>query len=430
VPGAEAEQPGATSAKAIAKSVKVVPPGSAKSIAVTDETGDLRKVGRQPTVRPADAPKWKTGKARLKLRQDFNKHEINVKSLMEHYDVNRDGTLEPDEFQNMLKDQSRWKKKASNYEMACIMALADTDEDENISTEEVLYALKIWYAYVNMNNSVARLLAPPVSEGPMPNQVLLEEVLTHMNDDYPVSEQEVRHVIESLRFLGATKAHVSMIQMRMAVAAWYLNVERDETPRAHLINIALENTHKQITTGQVNPLGKCFRGNCDPVTVVGFLVMFAICVVHPLVEIAVSDKLHEEPLCFHWITTALKMQGYLSLVWFGMFIWLTTSFECCSPDVKICRQAAIFTFIVVSMLCFAVWAFGLFQVMDSQASRCGLILWQYGNFCFVVMPVLMVLFACMALPCMYCCEYFHNSQIEQTLHEHEHERDLHAGGSV
>jgi hypothetical protein len=309
------------------------------------------------------------------------------------------------------------------------MALADTDEDENISTDEVLYALKVWYAYVNMNKSVARLIAPPVSDGPLPNQVLLTEVLTHMNDDHPVSVEEVRHVIESLRFLGGTKEHVSMVQMRMAVSAWYLNVERDETPRAHLINMALENTHKKIGSGHINPLGKCFRGGWDPVTIVGFLVMVCVCVVHPIVQIWVSNKFREHELCFHWITAALRMQGYMSLVWFCGFIWLTTQVECCSAEAKQCRQAAMLCFAVLTMLCFAIWLFGLFQVMDSQASRCGLMLWQYGNFSFVVMPVLMVLFACMGLPCMYCCEYFHNSSIERTLHEHEHD-DLHAGGNA
>jgi hypothetical protein len=369
-----------------------------------------------------DAPKWKVGKERLEMRQEFNKHEINIAAIMEHYDVNRDGTLEPEEFSELLKDKnsSWWKKKPNQYELACIMALADTDEDENISTGEVLYALKIWFAYNSLSRSAGRLLAPLEQGGRMPNQVLTTEVMTHLNSDYPVEASEVAHVIDNLRFLGATKDKVDGTQLRMAICSWYLNVEREETPHAHLINIAIENTNKKLKTGQYNPLWKCARQKGgDPVTWIAVLVMLGVCVVHPLAEIQAGRSMEQNVLCHHWLTGSLEMQGITSLLWFGGLCLWTFSFECCPDSASIMKWVLGSILAVLSVAGLIAWLFGAFQVMGSSANECGMLVWQYSNFCFLILPFVTVLFACICVPFMYCCEFVHHKQIESALAEHD-----------
>merc|ERR1712050_345999 len=100
----------------------------------------------------------------------------------------------------------------------------------------------------------------------------LKEAMVHLNEDYAVRDDEVSHVREAALALMGAEKKVTTQQMRLAIATWYSNVERKETPEVHLAKRAAQNaTHKVFN---LNPFLRWARCHIDHMTVVMSSLVF------------------------------------------------------------------------------------------------------------------------------------------------------------
>jgi len=135
------------------------------------------------------------------------------------------------------------------------MKVADKNEDQAIDHQEVFYGLRAWHAWNNMPKSVgAAFTRYKIGQGlPMPSVETLKEAMLTLNECQPVEQEEVEYVHSLATGLGGASAErASTDQMRKAIAAWYLNVERSETTTTDIAMASFKETHKQLNVSVIN----------------------------------------------------------------------------------------------------------------------------------------------------------------------------------
>jgi len=376
-----------------------------------------RDASGRPSVgdieRLPQAPQWKCGEARLKLRQSYNRKEIDVASLMRKFDTNNDWKLEQDEFLSLLQDYNSWNSHINKDEVEMVLQLADLDHDDCIEPNEVLYALRVWYAYVNMPRGTVGQALGALSDCALPPPEVLKEAMLVMNEEHPVDLEEAEYVRHIALALGATEQKVNAHQMRMAISAWYLHIERKETRHGELVKHAIGSTHERLCLQ--NPIQKCVRGEWDVVTL-WLNGMFAVVwILVPLLCIWAGNHVNTEeyPCERPMLSTMIGVTGYVAIIHGAGVFWLTAAWEC--TTVKKCRLAAGISLLVVSLILVIFWVMGLWQISTTNPSRCGYMIYELGHFVWIGLPALCSVFLFCCIPCIYCHEYFKHKSTDHEL---------------
>lgn len=367
---------------------------------------------------PKEASLWQCGEQRLKLRRKFNLKEIDAAKIISKYGAGNSKVLEPAELRQLLQDYNRGKHLRDD-ELEYIMKVTDRRNDECISQEEVLFALRAWYAFNNMPKSVgAAFTKYRVGDGPIPSGDDLHSFLVALNESLPVNNDEVEFVRNTALGLGASEGLATLEQMRQAIAAWYIHIEREETDRTELLKQSAQNAHEQILG--ITALRKMFNGQCDQKEM-GHLVLIAVMatifLILPCIEIFVAKIVPNSEECEHpGLSNFLRSTGILGLV---QVISTISAFAASRYKADTYRIFA-WTFAgTVSVILVIAVIIGSSHVMTSTAARCGLFLWHFCNFAYVTVPILIVAFACCGFPCLYCwlggVEFVRNQSVDESL---------------
>ena len=119
-----------------------------------------------------------------------------------------------------------------------VLTVADESRDRALSEAEVLNVIRAWYSWRNLPELVdPAVQAFGITEGPLPSAEELINFFEFVNESQPVILEEAAPVKSLALVLGATEDHVTDAQIRGAVAAWYLQIEREESGIAHLGNM-------------------------------------------------------------------------------------------------------------------------------------------------------------------------------------------------
>merc|ERR1712087_401021 len=231
---------------------------------------------------------------------------------------------------------------------------------------------------------------------------------------------EAINVHDFARALGATERKVSIPQMRMAIATWYLNVERKATKGTDLARHAVSDTHNKIFSQ--NPVGKCVRGQCDLATFVLFGVFICIWVIIPLISVlfGMNSETGTYPCLRPMLSASVVLTGF-GVIGQGIgMMWVSVAFEWCSKN-KLCRFAPGICTGMVTFFLVITWAIGMWQVTNSTPAMCGLVIWQIGNLLWVVIPFFVLSFCCCCLPCIYLFEFCQQRDADK------HVMEIHAG---
>lgn len=210
-------------------------------------------LGSRQTSLPPPAQRWSCGQQRLQLRDSFNSLEISALQILKHYDLDNNGFLDIKELRPLLKDHSD-RDKVTDDEVAYFMLVADKNNDDNIDQQELFFGLRAWHAWNNMPKSVGAAFSRyNIGQGlAMPSVEKLKEAMLTMNESQPIEHEEVEYVHSLAISLGATAERATTDQMRKAIAAWYLNVERSDTKGTDIAMASLKETGKKLNVHMGN----------------------------------------------------------------------------------------------------------------------------------------------------------------------------------
>merc|ERR1711937_955346 len=89
-----------------------------------------------------------------------------------------------------------------------------------------------------------------------------------LNESQPVSEEEAAYVRQMALHLGASEDRATLVQMRKALAPWYINVERGETSGAQLAMQAVSDVRHKLahaeSLSEITPLALLFSFVAQP----------------------------------------------------------------------------------------------------------------------------------------------------------------------
>jgi len=386
-----------------------------------DQSPDYERYYPPPKRRPEKVPQFQCGPARLKLRNEFNHQEMNVERIMFLYDTSQDDTLEASEFRHLLQDHQSWTKmkRVSDEEMRTLMRVVDRDHNDCIDREEVHHAMKVWYAYVHMSMEVGKVLAH-IGDRNMPSVGRLHEALTILNEDQPVSLEEAQWVRDEAFAFGGDERHVDGRQLRMAVAEWYMHVERQATPASTLAVHSAAGVNSKLALE--NPISRLLRGELpsDPANIAVLGVWFGTCIVMPMAEMWAASILKGHYHFDYWwcsiLAKVLRLWGVMVMVQTLLMIALTAAYERQWEQATRLLGAALG---IVTLVLLILWILGTFETLTSPPSMCGLALWNFSYLAWILVPALVLFFLLCGLPCLYCSEFMHNRQADTTLMERQ-----------
>jgi len=367
---------------------------------------------------PREASLWQCGEQRLALRRKFNMKEIDAARMMSKYGADDGAVMEPVQLRQLLQDYNGGRPPRDD-EVGYMLRVADKRPDEGISRAEVLFALRAWYAFHHMPKSVgAAFTKHRVGGGPIPSGDDLHSFLVALNESLPVDSDEVELVRSTALGLGASEGLATPEQMRQAVAAWYLHIEREGTSHTDILKQSAQTAHEQILG--ITAFRKMLNGECDQkemgslvLTTVAALIFFFL----PCTEILASKIFPAAEGCEDpGLSSFLRSTGILGLV---QVVSVVTAFAATWYRADTYRIFAwTFAGTVSAILAVAVFV-GCTRVMTSTAARCGVILWHFCNFAYVTVPVLILALACCGFPCLYCwlggSEFARNQAVDESL---------------
>lgn len=370
---------------------------------------------------PRELAKWQTGGQRLALRQHFNVKEIHVADIVRRYDIDRSRVLEPGEVRRLLQDYNGGRPPREE-ELGFIMKIADKNHDQRISQEEVMFALRTWYAFNHMPKSVGHALGKyGFGGGPLPSTQAMQRFLLTLNEQQPVSEEEAAFVRAVAAHLSGSEGYVSLEHLRQAVAAWYLNVERGDTPQVELLGKAVADAHSRVFGAvQLKNVTLLFKGDCD-YTARGTLglgvVMLVVLVALPCLEILMANSFPSSWKC--------EYPHLSSLVWgtgvLGLLLALAVFGAIAATHFKM-GQVQVFLWVFaasVSAILVAVTMMGASNVLYSSGARCGLAIWHFAHLVWIEVPFLVLTFMFCGLPVLYFYfgsqEFIKNQKLDASL---------------
>lgn len=161
----------------------------------------------------------------IKLASD----EVKIQQIFEKYDTNKSNALEFDQLKAFLSDtvsssEDKQKVIVTDEDVRFILLTCDKSKERSISKEEVLYALKVWTAYLDHQASIDRAFEKfDTDKSNSLDKEQLRAYLQELNSGEPVSDADVDHVMQKGDILENGVLH--RIELRVAVAAWYANAE-------------------------------------------------------------------------------------------------------------------------------------------------------------------------------------------------------------
>jgi len=265
--------------------------------------------------------------------------------------------------------------------------------------------VRAWYAWTHLPSWLDEALASTCPSGCTTSLIpaaTLQELLLELNQLQPVEASEAAAVREVALALGASEVSVEAEQLRQAIAVWYLHVERGGAmPPEVLAAGAVAEAHRWIL--RQSGLQQFWEGRCDrkaTSTRLLTLLAFFLGAVLPSFEMWVARRQPTPVTCEHpHLGELLHATGMLGLV-------LTVSLLATTATTKARAHSGIacsFTFTgTTAIVNIVVHAFGLSQVLTSTGDRCGVFLWHFCHFVYLLFPSLLCVFACCGLPFLYC----------------------------
>merc|ERR1712039_994110 len=110
----------------------------------------------------------------------------------------------------------------------------------------------------------------------------------------------------------------------------------------------------------------------------------------------------------------LQLWGVLVLFQTALTVAVTAAWECRNAPMLRTLGAALG---IITLVLLFIWGMGTFNTLTSPPSMCGLTLWNFSYLAWVLVPFLVLFFACCGLPCLYCTEFMHNRQTDLELME-------------
>jgi len=195
------------------------------------------------------APENSCSVQRLQLRRDFNIHEIHVLRMSQQHDRGGSSFLDHSRLRYLLRACNQGRA-ACEDDVQLVLALTRSGGNSCVYLDEAMFALKAWFAFRHMPKSVGVALTRyGVGGGPLPATSTLKQLLETINDSRPVTMEEAVSVRAVAAAMGASEDFASCRQMRAAVAAWYLNVQREKTDRLSLSGEAHRATLHRVEAG-------------------------------------------------------------------------------------------------------------------------------------------------------------------------------------
>lgn len=180
------------------------------------------------------------GQERRAVRDQWNLEELDIASLFQQYDMNNNGTLESDEFHQLLTDYNGGQQPSED-EFTWLMKVADKNHDEMISKSELLLAMQSWYGYTHMENEYSELFEKyDVDHNGHLDVNELTELLTALNDGKRVDPAEAQQVLQYADVMG--DGSIGRYELLGAVGIWFISVGRKPTPQ---MLVALKGLEKQ-----------------------------------------------------------------------------------------------------------------------------------------------------------------------------------------
>lgn len=353
---------------------------------------------------PRELASWRCGSRREALRQAFNLCELRALRLLAS--SAREERLGPREQVRHLLEGLADSCLPGDDEVELVLRVADAEQAEVLAQDQVLFAIRAWYAWCNLpaqlDAALASLFPGGGAPSPVPPAETLHSLLLDLNEQQPVETCEAAAVRELALCLGAREDAAEAWQLRQALAVWYLHVERPRTDPADLVRGSVCKAHHWIM--RHSGAQSIWEGRCDlkaEGTRILLLLVVLLGAVLPSFEFWVSRRLPTPVTCEHpHLGDLLHATGFLGLV-------LSTAALATSGATKARVHAGMsctWTFTCTTgFILAAVHMFGLSQVLTSTSSRCGVVLWHLCHFVYLTVPTLLVFCACCALPCLYCC---------------------------
>mmetsp|Transcript_3652 Transcript_3652/g.10027 ORF Transcript_3652/g.10027 Transcript_3652/m.10027 type:complete len:781 (-) Transcript_3652:104-2446(-) len=383
----------------------------------SSERGASGSGGMGPNIaveRLPEAEMWRCGEQRLALRKQFNAKEIDASKLMRKYDKDSSGVLEADELQQLLSD-CNGHKPVSPEDLEYVLRVSDLDRDECISKDEVLYGVRVWYAFSHMPKAVGEAFTKHnVHDGPMLPLESMAEFLATLNESQPVTDEEVAYVRTVGMALGGSEEHVTVGQMRRAVATWYLHIKRPETSRSDLMRKSFSDLQHKLANVKEHAR-RAYHGEIDyhstsSLAFVGTAVFIVL--VQPLLELLVASGFPSTHTCeYPELSTKLWWTGIVTLsVAVGA---AGCGFAAVSEKLSLLAKKIVYVaFALLSTLFMTMECFGLMYSLSSTVTRCGLVLWTFCHFTYVMLPLLTLFAICCGIPGLFFVEYFDNSSVD------------------
>lgn len=360
-----------------------------------------------------EAAHWQCGEERLALRRSFNLRELDAARLLSARPRAGGPGLEAQEVRQLLHSLAGGRTpEEDELDFVTLVAGGGSPGEALTREDEFFFALKAWYALSHMPESVAAALAKLIPAGqtaPLPSPEALHTLLLELNGLQPVEAEEVAAVRAAAVHLGATEEAATAAQLRRAVAAWYLHIERPATPTGQLLRHSLEETHSWMAQqlGAARPPGKVESageppqssrgGGCLLLAVTSLLVL---CLVVPGAEILAPWVLPTPPSCEHpQLGLLLRATGTLSLVLSAAVVFAVGATRAKVESWMVCGWSFA---AAMSVVLVGVYLVGVAEVMTSTSARCGAALWQLSHLAYVTVPTLVVLTAGCGLPGAYC----------------------------
>jgi len=317
------------------------------------------------------------------------------------------------ELRHLLRDYNN-DLPVKDSELKFIQRVADKDSDGCISQNEVLFAVSAWNAFNYMPKSAgAAFKKYQVGYGPLPSTDELRNFLEVLNDSQPVDLEEAIFVRRTAMSLGAQEQQATYEQMRKAVAVWYSHIERGQTSKSQLRNLAMADMKQNIEEDVTLLKGEfSLRSRSTRIMIVIVIIVFILV---PISNIWLADNNHATYQCEHpHLDGILWWSGVMMMV-FGVSILLTICVHQREEQTlkTVIRAICGITAVIVAMI----EVFGVTHVMSSSMMRCGFLLWTSSQMTFFVLPTAFVMLILCGVPTLYYFELTRNQRVDSELRD-------------
>jgi len=369
------------------------------------------------------------GEQRKHLRDNYNIREILLLRLLKRYFATRSAAagLSVEELRALLAE---WDgEPASRADVRYVLLLASDQLQPAqmlpANFDRALAACRALHALRHLPAETGAICARNrIREGPQPSGEAVHAVLKILNEQLPVSDTEVAYVRRTIAVCaGGSERHVGLEHVRMGLAAWYLQIERDETSqqlllRQSVMEIAqiVERTTSQgsqamppapdrLASGSGHPLlppaeagasesDYSFGGFSPAMRQTQNAFAFGLMLIAIPVVLWSLYLLHFAIVanhgCQHNLNVLLGWSGFLNIL-------------CCLGIGALAMKVQIGTKLVLPLLVGAcillnimLGFVGVIFTMSSSREVCGPVTWDTAHFAYIQLPSLLGLLVCCA----------------------------------